>query len=102
MFCSICTDRTSCGVQVEFHDIRVTPVYKSWTDKVQKLFGGLDIFAINVLVKQDDSEHIIGIHDTDCEFADQHINDVAQTIVRLVQERIAERVKALKNCDTFP
>jgi glutathione synthase/RimK-type ligase-like ATP-grasp enzyme len=46
--------------------------YKMWADEVSKCFGGLDIFAIDVLKTQDGKEYILEINDTACGLMWEH------------------------------
>ena len=45
-------------------DIKLEPRYKFWIDECAKLFGGLDILALDVLVTQDNQEIILEMNDT--------------------------------------
>lgn len=48
-----------------FEDSPVTPKYKMWCDEVSKLFGGLDIFAIDgIISKKDKKEYILEVNDS--------------------------------------
>ena len=89
------------GDATQYEDIPMTSDYKSWASQVQPLFGGLDIFAINVLQVEGGKEFIIGIHDVGCGLADQHANEDAMLIIDMVLKKVDERRKELKNYAKF-
>jgi len=54
-------------------DIEVTPRYKLWVDECAKLFGGLDICAVDALhSKEDGKEWILELNDTAIGLANRH------------------------------
>ena len=83
-------------------DIKMESRWSSWASEVSKLFGGLDMFSLSVLVDAAGEEFIIGIHTTDYSLADQHINQDATAMTRLVAEKVAERQSLVKNFKKFP
>eukprot|EP01048_Picozoa_sp_COSAG05_P007334 COSAG05_NODE_514_length_9082_cov_6.915730_6_plen_654_part_00 len=87
---------------VHYDDIKMESRWSSWASEVSKLFGGLDMFSLSVLVDAAGEEFIIGIHTTDYSLADQHINQDATAMTRLVAEKVAERQSLVKNFKQFP
>lgn len=94
------------GSETQFEDIPTTSEYKNWSNWVSEIFGGLDIFAINVLQLEGEGrkpvEYIIGIHDTGCTLADQHANEDAAALIELVLKKVDARRKELKAYTDFP
>ena len=45
-------------------DVEMEPRYKIWVDECSKIFGGLDLLALDVLVTQDGKEIILELNDT--------------------------------------
>ena len=94
------------GDEPQFEDIPTTTEYKNWSNWVSEMFGGLDIFAIDILQLQGQGkkpiEYIIGIHDTGCALVDQHANEDAAVLIELVLKRVDERRKELKGYMGFP
>ena len=88
------------GSETQFEDIPTTSEYKNWSNCVSEIFGGLDIFAINVLQLEGEGrkpvEYIIGIHDTGCTLADQHANEDAAALIELVLKKVDARRIELK------
>ena len=41
-------------------EIEVTPQFQLWTDEVQKLFGGLDIFTVDAIHTSSGKDYILG------------------------------------------
>ena len=44
-------------------DIPMNDIYKQWIDEIAKMFGGLDIVAIEVLHADDNNEYIVEVND---------------------------------------
>ena len=85
------------SADTQYEDIPMSSEYKAWAAQVQPLFGGLDIFAINVLEVEGGKEHIIGIHNVGCGLADQHANEDAGLIIDMVVKRVDARRKETNN-----
>lgn len=45
-------------------DVELEPKYKLWLDECSKIFGGLDLFALDVLVTPDGKEILLELNDT--------------------------------------
>lgn len=94
------------GASTQYEDIPATSEYKNWAKWVSEMFGGLDIFAINILQFEGEGrkpvEYIIDIDDTGCALADQHANEDAAAIIELLLKRVDSRRKELKGYTEFP
>lgn len=94
------------GSATQYEDIDTASEYKNWAGWVSELFGGLDIFAIDVLQLEGAGKKprhvIIGIHDTGCALADQHANEDAAVLIDLVLKKVDARRKELKSYANFP
>ena len=86
---------------MRYNDIKLESRWSSWASEVSKLFGGLDMFSLSILVDGDGVEYIIGIHATDYSLADQHVNQDATAMARLVAEKIADRQAMVRNFKNF-
>jgi glutathione synthase/RimK-type ligase-like ATP-grasp enzyme len=64
--------------------------YKMWIDEVAKLFGGLDILALDVLHGKDGRDHIIEVNDTAPGLMYEHEEEDLGHIRDLVLQRINE------------
>ncbi len=89
------------GGDTQYEDIPLSSDYKSWASQVQPLFGGLDIFAIDVLQVEGGKEFIIGVHDVGCGLADHHANEDAMLIIDLVLKKVDDRRKESRNYVKF-
>jgi len=45
-------------------EIEITPQYKMWVDECSKIFGGLDILAVDAIHTKDGKEYILEMNDT--------------------------------------
>jgi synapsin len=63
--------------------------YKIWIDEVSKLFGGLDIFSIEIVVGQDSKEYIIDINDSSMTLFGESQEEDKRFIADLVLEKMA-------------
>lgn len=89
------------GGDTQYEDIPLSSDYKSWASQIQPLFGGLDIFAIDVLQVEGGEEFIIGVHDVGCGLADHHANEDAMLIIDMVLKKVDDRRKESKNYVKF-
>eukprot|EP00762_Andalucia_godoyi_P008467 ANDGO_05761.mRNA.1 Synapsin len=71
-------------------ELPVTERYKQWADECSRLFGGLDILAVDSIVSNDGQEYILEVNDTaiglvhSCEQEDNgHIRDL---VLRRMEE----------------
>jgi glutathione synthase/RimK-type ligase-like ATP-grasp enzyme len=62
--------------------------YKLWVDEVAKLFGGLDILALDVLHGKDGRDYIIEVNDTAPGLMYEHEEEDIGHIRDLVLQRI--------------
>jgi hypothetical protein len=85
---------------VQYQEVDQTKQYKKWAELVSNIFGGLDIFALNVIQTESGEEYILGIQDSSCPFAPQYQSEDAAKCAELVIERIEqtrkERAKYVK------
>lgn len=68
--------------------IPINNKYKLWIDEVSKLFGGLDIFSIEVVVGQDSKEYIIDINDSSMTLLGESQEEDKKLIADLVYEKM--------------
>ena len=73
---------------VQYQEMDENKQYKKWAELVSKIFGGLDIFALNVVVTASGDEYILGMRDGSCNFAPQYASEDAERCAQLVIERI--------------
>lgn len=78
---------------VQYQEVDQTKQYKKWAELVSSIFGGLDIFALNVIQTDSGEEYILGIQDSSCPFAPQYQSEDAAKCAALVRERIEETRK---------
>lgn len=64
--------------------------YKFWADEVAKLFGGLDILALDVLHTKDGRDYIIELNDTAPGLMWEHEEEDLGHIRDLVLQRMSE------------
>jgi len=70
---------------IKFESVeQVEPRYVQWMEEVGKIFGGLDMFALDVMVTNDGGEHIIEINDSSMGLMHEHEQEDNQYIVQLV------------------
>jgi hypothetical protein len=74
-------------------DIPVTTKYKEWAKSVALLFGGLEVFALNLLQTADGKEHIIGLHDTACPLAPHHQRDDTKQLMKMIVDKVKKQPK---------
>jgi len=75
---------------ISFRDEEVLPRHKEWCDECQKMWGGLDIFALDVLVAKDGSEVLLEINSTACGLMYEHEEEDNKAIADLVIRRMNE------------
>ena len=73
---------------MQYQEMDDNKQYKKWAESVSKIFGGLDIFALNVVVTASGEELILGMQDCSCPFAPQYASEDAEQCAQLVIERI--------------
>ena len=78
---------------VQYQEMDENKQYKKWAELVSKIFGGLDIFALNVVVTASGDEFILGMQDCSCPFAPQYASEDAERCAQLVIERIEKTRK---------
>lgn len=78
---------------LRYEEVDSTKQYKRWAELVSKIFGGLDIFALNVIQTDVGEEYILGIQDSSCPFAPQYQNEDAAQCAALVVGRIEKMRK---------
>jgi glutathione synthase/RimK-type ligase-like ATP-grasp enzyme len=71
-------------------DHEMTADYKLWVDEVAKLFGGLDILALDVLHAKDGKDYIIEVNDTAPGLMWEHEEEDLGYIRDLVLKRMSE------------
>ena len=76
---------------VKFVDHEMQPHYKKWADKCSEIFGGLDIFGIDVLQLKDGSCIILELNDTATGLMWEHEEEDCQHIKEVVLQRMNER-----------
>jgi len=74
--------------EISFKDEEVLPRYKEWCDECQKMWGGIDIFALDVLVAKDGSETLLEINSTACGLMYGHEEEDNKAIAELVVHRM--------------
>jgi len=55
--------KTNTGTSV-MEEVEVSPLYKFWADEAGKMFGGLDIFAVDAIHTTDGKEFILEVNDS--------------------------------------
>lgn len=85
----------------QYEDIPLSSNYKAWASQIQPLFGGLDVFAIDVLQVEGGKEVILGIHTVGCGLADHHANEDATLIIEMILKKVDNRRKEIKSYATF-
>jgi hypothetical protein len=73
---------------VQYQELDDVKKYKKWAELVSKTFGGLDIFALNIVQTDSGVEYILGMQDTSCPFAPQYQSEDSEHCVELVLDRI--------------
>ncbi|CAL4135439.1 unnamed protein product, partial [Meganyctiphanes norvegica] len=66
----------------------MTERYKNWVDEVAKLFGGLDICAIEAIVDKSGNEHIIEVNDSALSLMGDSQEDDRRYIAELVATKL--------------
>jgi len=57
--------KTNTGTSVmEEMDISLYPQYKMWADEAGKMFGGLDVFAVDAIHCTDGKEYVLEVNDS--------------------------------------
>ncbi len=72
----------------EPEDIPVTSTYKLWVDECSKLFGGMDILALDVLHTASGEDVIIELNDCQIGFVKRHEQEDMMNVTRLVIEKL--------------
>jgi hypothetical protein len=86
------SSKWSSAGDVECADAEVTPHYKSWCDEIRAAFGGLDIFAVDVIVGADGSEFIRGVRGSDVPFATGRERQDCVHVREMIAARLREAV----------
>jgi len=73
-----------------FKDHDWDPKYKVWADECSKMFGGLDILALDVLHMKDGKDVIIELNDTACGLMFEHESEDLGHIKSLLLQRMNE------------
>ena len=68
--------------------IELTEKYKLWADECSKLFGGLDILAVDALHGTDGKDYIIELNDTAIGILTDHWEDDTKELISLVISRM--------------
>ncbi len=69
---------------IKFESVQhIEPRYIEWMNRVGKLFGGLDMFALDVMVTSDGREHIIEVNDSSMGLMHEHEREDNQHIIEL-------------------
>jgi len=72
-------------------DIEMTERYKLWADECSKLFGGMDILAIDAIHCQDsEKEYILEVNDCSIGLGPLHEEEDLQNLVDLTLQRMCE------------
>jgi glutathione synthase/RimK-type ligase-like ATP-grasp enzyme len=79
--------RNTGGAMIE--DIEVLPRYKTWINECGKMFGGLDIMSLDILVTKDNKEIILELNDTATGLAGKRPEDF-QSVKKLIINKIQE------------
>jgi len=69
-------------------EIKMTDRYKFWIEECSKMFGGMDILTVDVLVKSDGSEHILEVNGTSSGLCPDCADEDNATIRDLVLEKL--------------
>ena len=77
----------TCNETTRYDDLEITPRWKAMADQVAKLFGGLDIFSIDLLALADGSEVILEVNDTYTGLF-THATEDRMEIVDLIMSRL--------------
>jgi hypothetical protein len=81
-------------------DIPMTPRYKLWADKASKMFGGMEILAVDVLVEQDTGkEYILEVNDTSIGLGPTHAEEDMRIMGKLVLDKMWLRFKPSAESD---
>lgn len=71
---------------LQFEDHEVTEEHRVWAEECAKIFGGLDILAIDVLHKKDGCGVILEVNDTACGLMFEHeaedVGHIRDVVVR--------------------
>jgi len=76
---------------ITFEDFKLQPVHRMWADECAKMFGGLDILAIDVLRMNNGKDIIIEVNDTAPGFMYAHEKEDNRHIKELVLKRMSEK-----------
>jgi len=71
-------------------DLLMTDRYKMWADECSKLFGGMDILAVDVIRAENGTEHILEVNDCAIGLGPQHEEEDVILIRDLVVEKMKE------------
>ena len=73
-----------------FNDHAIEPRYKLWMDKVSELFGGLDMFALDVMHGKDGKEWIIEVNDSSFGLMSEYEENDKKIIRDLAIKKLSE------------
>ncbi|MFX0102514.1 MAG: hypothetical protein ACFFCS_23305 [Candidatus Hodarchaeota archaeon] len=68
--------------------IQVTDKYKSWVDECSKLFGGMDILALDVLQLENGDEIILELNDCQIGFAEEYEEEDMMSVTKLITKKL--------------
>ncbi|ELP94545.1 synapsin, putative [Entamoeba invadens IP1] len=72
----------------EYKDVEVLPRYKEWAEEAHKIWGGLDMFAIDIIMEKDGSETIIEINVSAIGITDCNAKEDVQFVKELIMEKM--------------
>merc|ERR1712137_340871 len=75
---------------VQFSEHEMQDHYKIWAEKCAQIYGGLDIYGLDVLHLSDGSEYILEINDSACGLMWEHEQEDIKNIKELVIKRMNE------------
>ena len=76
--------------------------YERWMQLVSQIFGGLEIFALNVVKTRRGEDCIIGLQDgSTCPFAPQYQTEDAELVVSVVMDSFEKRRAERRAHETY-
>jgi len=81
--------KTNTGTSF-IEEIKITERYKLWADECSKLFGGMDILAVDAIVTEDNREYILELNGTSIGLGPDNEREDNEIICELVLQKMSE------------